>query len=92
MSVSVKTSHLAPARFSKISFGLTETHPRDCLWTADFLVVRVNIGRVVRRKGHGWGLVYMWPQIHRPALLTRTIVGEVPYPLLFFKLESGDVS
>ena len=28
MSVSVKTSHLAPARFSKISFGLTETHPR----------------------------------------------------------------
>ena len=27
MSVSVKTSHLAPARFSKISFGLTETHP-----------------------------------------------------------------
>ena len=29
MSVSVKTSHLAPARFSKISFGLTETHPRD---------------------------------------------------------------
>ena len=28
MSVSIKTSHLAPARFSKISFGLTETHPR----------------------------------------------------------------
>ena len=27
VSVSIKTSHLAPARFSKISFGLTETHP-----------------------------------------------------------------
>ena len=32
MSVSVKTSHLAPARFSKISFGLTETHPRGKLY------------------------------------------------------------
>ena len=46
MSVSVKTSHLAPARFSKISFGLTETHPSISL---------VYMAQPVGRYGPGQG-------------------------------------
>ena len=42
MSVSIKTSHLAPARFSKISFGLTETHPRSrSVYDAGLITIKI---------------------------------------------------
>ena len=40
----MKTSHLAPARFSKISFGLTETHPTGV--DGVHSICRTNMGTV----------------------------------------------
>ena len=51
MSVSIKTSHLAPARFSKISFGFTETRP----WNVHGMT-GISLDRWTKYSGDDWRL------------------------------------